>query len=346
MIQVSPDGSETPPQAALDLHEGLSTPEGSKCRRTGHLWLFAGRTGELVKPRCKSPNLCEFDAKMAAIENSEMLALDACEGDPPQLVAILTTRAATTDTEPFYRGREKVVKALRRRWPALQYACLLEFTTGYGPRSGGQRRPHWNLLLKGVAVDDVDQVRELVARIWCQHVDAEPGVQYVEPIASAQALMRYVSQHFQKESQKPPADFTGQRFNCSRRYFTGCSRAQARERAKLSLARKRSIHRSLAAGISPHDAELVAELALRRFTKWELIGWAPGERPQVEISEARRFAHQRLMRDGRGGRGTDVGRTAGRDRSTGERSEPGPGPGRPPVPPPATPVGVFGARAP
>jgi hypothetical protein len=299
MVQASSDGLVAPADGSLDLHEGLSHPGGAKCRRTGHLWLFSQRTGELIKPRCKSPNKCEYDAMMVAIENTEMLSLDACEGDPPQLVAILSTRTATVDMGRFYRARELVLRALRRRYAGAQYACLLEYTTGYGPASGGERRPHWNLLLKGIPAEDVDQVRELVSVVWCRHVDAERGVQYVEVIENAGALMRYVAQHFQKDSQAPPADFKGQRFNCSRHYFTGCTRAQARERARRSLARKRAIWHATEAGLSAHDAELVVGLAEKRLTRWQLVVWKPGERPQTEVSEARRYAHHRRTRAGR-----------------------------------------------
>jgi len=303
-MHASADVAELAGDVGLDLHEGLCTVGGQKCCRTGALWLLNGRTGELVKPRCKSPNKCEVCAVLVAVENSEMLALDACEGDPPTLVAILTTRTATLDMAAFYRARGFVLRALRRRWSAAEYACLLEFTTGYGPRSGGKRRPHWNLLLKGIPAEAADQAREVVARTWARNVDAEAGVQYVESIENAQALMRYVAQHFQKESQTPPRGFTGQRFNCSRGYFTGMTRAEARARAQASLRRKRAIWRATrpdtpsesvshrVSEVSAHDAELVAELAERdrAIDIWQRIVWKPGERPQAPMREATRLA--------------------------------------------------------
>jgi hypothetical protein len=229
--------------------------------------------GELVRPRGGSVNRCDYCAKLAAVENTEMLLLDALEGDAPQVWACVGTRTATLDMSQFYRGLEQLLRALRRRWPATEYAAQLEFTTGYGPRSGGQRRPHWNLMLKGVPVGEVETAAEIIRRVWCQNVDALPERQHVGPVTGAEGLMRYIAQHFQKESQAPPAGFTGQRFNCSRGYFTGCTRAVARSRARQSLRLKREVWKAQQRGITDaYDVELVArqaaELAAR--TRWVL----------------------------------------------------------------------------
>jgi hypothetical protein len=77
--------------------------------------------------------------------------------------------------------------------------------------------------------------------VWCRHVDAEPQAQHAQPIYAAGGLMRYLALHFQKASQQPPEGFTGQRFNCSRGYFTGCTRAVARRRAREALRLKREL---------------------------------------------------------------------------------------------------------
>jgi hypothetical protein len=228
--------------------------------------------GELVAPRGGSVNRCDYCAKLAAVENCEMLALDAMEGDAPEVLIVLGTRTATVEMAVFYLGLKKVRLALRRRWPHAEYVSLVEFTTGYGERSGGLRRPHWNLLWKGIPGTAADEAGVIAARIWCRHVDAEPHAQHASAIRDGVALMKYLAHHFQKESQQPPASFTGQRFNCSRAYFTGCTRATARARAKEALALKREIWKHGQVLDDAHDIELAAQLSHRRnlATRWVL----------------------------------------------------------------------------
>lgn len=269
------DASAAPPQAGLDLHEELSTldPQNGRLECTCRPNLrLRSEHGELVHPRGKLVNSCDYCAKLQAVENAEMLALDALEGDPPQLWAVLTTRTATIDMAPFYRALEYVKRGLRKRWPDAEYSALLEFTTGYGPRSGGKRRPHWNLLIKGVPAAALEEAQAVVVASWCRNVDALPAGQYVDCIGDGVALLKYVALHFQKASQKPPPGFTGQRFNCSRGYFTGCTRATARARARESLRLKRELWKHALVLDDAHEIELAAQLAHRRNaqTRWTL----------------------------------------------------------------------------
>lgn len=229
--------------------------------------------GEVVRGRCRATNQCAYCARLAAVENSELLALDAvASGSAPSVWTVLTTRTATDDPRPFYRARELVLRALRRRWPACEYAALVEFTTGYGPRSGGARRPHWNLLLKGIPADALDQAGDVIRRVWCRHVDAEPWAQFVGHVDEVGGLLRYVALHFQKESQAPPAGWSGQRFNVSRGYLAG-STAEARAAARESLAFKRELWKAIRDGATGTEAEARArELrAIAAATTWELV---------------------------------------------------------------------------
>jgi hypothetical protein len=234
------------------------------------MWLRSS-LGEVVRGRCHATNLCDYCARLGAVENAEVLALDAME-NAPQLYAVLTTRSPERDPAAFYRSREHVLRALRRRWPRAEYASLVEFTTGRGPRSGGRRRPHWNLLLKGIPADAHDQVADVIRSVWCRREDAEPQAQYVAPIAEAGGLMRYLALHFQKESQRPPDGWSGQRFNVSRGYLAG-PMADARDRARAALRWKRELWRALQEGVSGEVAEEVAErrsLAAAAVT-WKLV---------------------------------------------------------------------------
>ena len=130
-----------------------------------------------------------------------------------------------------------VLRALRRRWPGCQYVCLLEYTRGYAKHSEGRRRPHWNILLKGIPREDVAQAADIIRRVWCQHADARPRAQYVGEVDRGVAgLMRYVADHFHKEDQQPPEGFKGKRFNPSHGYWNGDLTAeQMREGARQSL---------------------------------------------------------------------------------------------------------------
>jgi hypothetical protein len=254
----------------LDLHEEVSDPRGSGCSRwPEHLRLLNGSTGELVTGRCGSTNLCDYCARLGAVEVSEVLALDALRGNAPALWVVLTTRTAAVEPRRFYRSREAVWKAVKRRWPHAEYAALVEFTTGYGPRSGGARRPHWNLLVKGVPVEDAEALQEVVVRVWCDREDAEPWAQYVGAVSEVGGLMRYVALHFLKESQKPPRGWRGHRFLKSRGYL-GRPAAEARAEARSSLRLKRLLH----AGLDVETAEL--ELAIAATTEWTLQRVSPG----------------------------------------------------------------------
>jgi hypothetical protein len=256
----------------LDLHEGISDPRTSGCPRWPEtMWLVSDQ-GEAVRGRCRATNQCAYCARLGAVENSELLALDALAGEAPSVWAVLTTRTADADPARFYESRRQVIRALRRRWPECEYAALVEFTTGYGPLSGGRRRPHWNLLLKGVPADALDQVGDVIRRVWCSREDAEPWAQHVGPVSEAGGLMRYIALHFQKESQAPPEGWRGHRFLKSRGYLA-VSTPQAREEARRSLRHKREVWRAIGRGLQGHDAELAAHEALEaaELRSWRLV---------------------------------------------------------------------------
>lgn len=204
-----------------------------------------------------------------AIENSELLQLDAIEGTAPAIWACLGTAEATLDTRRFYKSREAVMRSLKRRWPAVEYAALVEFTTGYAATSGGKRRPHWNLLLKGIPAEDVDQARDVICRVWCAREQARPEAQHVGTVTNAGGLMRYIAHHFQKESQRPPRGWKGHKLLHSRGYLWTAT-AAAREAARESLRAKRDLHSAERHGATGVELELdaAAARATRRATSW------------------------------------------------------------------------------
>lgn len=240
--------------------------------------------GTLVRGRCAAPNLCDYCAKLKAVETARLLSLDAERGVAPGYFVVLSTRTSTKDPKPFYRGREKIIKALKRRYGSdVAYACLLEFTTGTGRRSGGLRRPHWNVLLKGIPLTELATVQEIIPRIWCSHVDAEPQGQYVELLESTTGAMIYVAAHFQKENQTPPKGWRGHRFTRSRNYlWLPTDEALRITRAELALDRE--LHKTAQAyleqGLTLADAADMgidvqaaakASVAAKQALNWELV---------------------------------------------------------------------------
>jgi hypothetical protein len=225
-----------------------------------------------VRGRCKSTNLCDYCAKLAAVENAEVLALDAMTNEPPLLWSVLTTRTATIDTGSFRRAREGTLRTVRRRWPRAEWATLIEFTTGLGKNSGGARRPHWNDSIKGVPADDAAELEHVMATAWCERVDAAPAGQKVTPITDTGGLMRYLALHFQKESQQPPQGWHGHRFRTTRGYLAQPMET-ARAEARLSLRARREVWKAHRAGWTGEDALAAAAEALdiAAETAWEIV---------------------------------------------------------------------------
>jgi len=275
--------------AANVEHDPGPFREGHKdCERSRIPYWLLSTEGEVTEVRCSSPNRCDPCARRRCRENAEMIGLDAIDHPDraPEVWAVLTTREATLDMRGFYDARRLAVRALKRRYE-LSYASVLEYTTGYGERSGGQRRPHWNMLLKGIGPDDIPEAGEILRRVWCSHVDAEPHAQSLEPVWEVGGLAGYLAAHVHKSDQKPPPGFRGQRFNCARDYFEDATRAEMRERAAESIFRKTLLWR--ATEVLSLEGEAAAAWAEEEFERlraidWRLVrigeGWLEGVAPR------------------------------------------------------------------
>lgn len=265
----------------LDLHEGIWYPSTlrdlqagapTRCGRVSKLLRLHASSGRLVHVRCRATRLCDYCARLEAVEISELLALDALHGSAPEIYVVLTSRSVSTDPAEWYVPRRAVLKALRRRWPLTQVCWITEFTTGRAGTSGGKRRVHFNGLLKGIPAADAEAACELIRRIWCSRIDAEPWAQYAAPVAHEGGLLRYLALHFLKESQRPPIWWHGHRVTRSRGYLSQPS-WKARAEAKASLRLKRALRVAEGAGYAGAEALAVAELALIRAEqdRWELV---------------------------------------------------------------------------
>lgn len=260
--------------------------------------------GDLVPGRCRATNLCDYCAKLSAVEWAEMLALDALDGEAPGVWMVLTTSRAECDPAAFHEARRAVVRAVQLRWPTARYVCITEFTTGYGAASGGQRRPHFNVLWKGVPAGDEPELERIAVRVWCERSDthAKPAGQFVGTVTESGGLMRYLALHFLKESQRPPEGWSGQRvtFSTSRGkaggYFTRPV-WKVRAEAQRALRLKRELHRAHANGMTGEGALMVAEAELLAAERkvWACVR----VHVSTETGELRRLeATDRLMRNG------------------------------------------------
>jgi hypothetical protein len=237
-----------------------------------------------------------------------MLALDALMGVAPTVYAVTSTPKIGIDTRQYQRSLEKLIVAWRRRFPELEYGCIVEFTTGRAAKSGGHRRPHWNWFFKGVTVADVDELRACIERVWCPRMEASPKAQYVGAIENEGGLLRYLSMHFQKESQRPPDGWRGHRLRLSRGYLAQ-STPEMRQATKAALRLRRELWKARRSGLQGVDAEAVAAAALKlnEAISWRLVTWAEvaehqSKRPWAVAGSSYRTAHNPATDQADGGR--------------------------------------------
>jgi hypothetical protein len=248
--------------AGLDNHWARSDPPGSRtharsvsgepCERsTTRVVLGNGRSWTWL--RCGNRR-CERCDRREAMELARVLQLDALVR-PIEALLTLTTKnpADAKHGEKFRRSMERVVKALRRRWPHLSYCAFIEFTTGKSERSGGHRRMHAHVLLRGLEVkaDDeewqklpqeqrLEAVRKVASKVWCARMGTADAAQDIRPIDGFEALATYLAHHHRKREQAPPDWWRGMRTRASQNWWSrpiAELRQEAREQLRLEQVR-------------------------------------------------------------------------------------------------------------
>lgn len=280
---------------ALGLHKAIPHPGSeerpetrAKCERwPAHMRLLNETTGELIEGRCKAANQCPYCRNMARLENTKLLGLDALDGNPPTVWLVLGTRTATMDSDVFDEGVRLAMRAIRRRWPAAEYVAMVEYTTGYGPKAGGRRRPHLNVALKNVPADAIEELRQVVVPVWCRHVDAAPHAQFAGEITDGAGLFGYWADHFSKKGQEPPEGWRGHRLRMSRGYLS-MPTPEARKRARAELARARHLWRAQA--VLGLTGEAVADYADAQEKAAEEASWRLYDIEGVALVERNRSA--------------------------------------------------------
>jgi len=267
-----PDLAAAIEAAPLDLHEGIAT--GGCDRWPEHLRLLNQATGELLPGRCRATNLCRYCQTFYVIETVEMLTLDAVEY-APTLWLVLTAREHLT-RKTFNAHLKHLRRVARRTWPLIEWFVQVEF----------QRRGalHGNLLIKGVPIEQRDELHQVLVTEWCARVDAEPVGQWSGVIEDGVGVVRYLQKtlsHGLKREQAPPIGWRGHRTSQTRGYLVRPASVMRAE-AKRSLRLKRKLWRGLSLEVAQH------ELAEDEQVAWSIHSTLSGRDVDRERAESAR----------------------------------------------------------
>lgn len=258
----------------LDFEEGRVVRGHFKCERPSAYagWLLAD--GRIVPARCGATNRCAYCAYQRVLEDALVVSLDAERHGHPRVGMTLTTLDPHHDLERFRRDVEQVFRLVRRELGAeVGYLGMMEWTTGRGKRSGGHRRAHQHVLLRGCLPSEAEAIEGAVRALW----SARTGASRVElrELRSPVGATAYLIHHHRKRDQAPPAGFRGKRLRPSKNYY-GQPIPTLRREATTMLRNKR-----------------LRKIA-NRMIEWEELDGAPEEMIDHELTlaltEARRDA--------------------------------------------------------
>jgi hypothetical protein len=161
---------------------------------------------------------CLNCARFHGLVALEMVRSTSIRMGNPEVAVTLTSVDPKRDVSATWsRDTEQVLRALRRRWPATEYLAFMEWTTGRGKHSGGLRRPHSHLLVRGVPRSGCAHAHELVAGIWESRTEANRVE--VAPLRAAEDGVAYLALHHLKEGQAPPEGWRGRRLRPSKGWW-------------------------------------------------------------------------------------------------------------------------------
>jgi hypothetical protein len=147
---------------------------------------------------------------------------------------------------------------------------------------------HLNLLIKGVPVESVDELHQVLVDAWCARVDALPIGQWSGAIGDAEGVVRYLQKtlsHGLKREQAPPIGWRGHRTSQTRGYLVRPASVMRTE-AKRSMRLKRKLWRGQSLEVAVH------ELAEEELDTWSLHGSVGG----VDVDRDRARAARRPLR--------------------------------------------------
>jgi len=170
----------------------------------------------LLDVRCKRRS-CPVCGPKRARETARVLLLDALVDSPTHGVTLTSLDPFMTPAT-FRLGVKAVVRRLRRRYGCqVEYYGSVEFTTGEAETSGGYRRIHQHMVVKGLEGADVLEVERLVRETW-QQVTGAKVVEVAELLTPGGAI-GYLALHHRKPGQAPPEGWRGMVERPSKGYF-------------------------------------------------------------------------------------------------------------------------------
>lgn len=160
-------------------------------------------------------------------------------GNPDVAITLTSVDPGRALAGVWSRDVEHLTRALRRRWPALQYLGFMEWTTGEARRSGGLRRPHMHLLARGLPREAAGDAERLIGFRW----RARTGASIVEckPLRVAENGVAYLALHHLKPAQHAPEGWKGRRVRPSKGWWG--TDAAALKRQAQNVVRDRA-HRA------------------------------------------------------------------------------------------------------
>jgi len=267
-----------PPEVSLVKNRQRSHPgpqkrlkKAARCPVPG---LLLHRKGGGFAPLYCGRNSCQRCGGRKADELIYMLGAQSLT-HAPDGVMTLTTQDPSAAYVPdlFTKAVEQVIRAIRRRFPELEYLGFIEFTTGVGPKSGGMRRIHAHIFFRGASA--IALVEDVARSVWCERMPGtRPERQTVEPIRTPEAMFRYLAAHHLKPSQAPPADWWGKRVRPSRGWWVRPV-AELRLEAREAVAFERRVWRARnELGVSADPALIAAYVQdLEASAKGEWVLW-------------------------------------------------------------------------
>jgi hypothetical protein len=210
-----------------------------------------------------------------------MLLLDA-RREAPTTAITLTTKDPDTPAAIYREGSRQVWRALRDRFGRVEYAAMIEWTTGWHDPHG-YRRMHGHHLGKGIPTDHVLEAESIVREVWSRVTGAI--VVEVAALISPGAAIGYMGLHHRKPQQAPPSDWHGARIRWSQGYLYGKAadvRRDAKRWRQDKTAQWKVQQRAEALGWSPEEAALALELErarteLLRGGRWHLRSYHEDE---------------------------------------------------------------------
>jgi hypothetical protein len=263
------NGRKTTLQTASDLTfedlvaEGLEGARKSARKCAGPRTRLLSSSGRVIEVPCRR-NYCAACHGRKVSKWAERLRIDA-QIEPPTYALTLTTVWTEWDRRGHYLAEKHLLEALRNRFGRqVERAETLEQTTGLSRTSGGFRRGHAHLLLKGIEPGRARELERFVRRFWKRAIGADQVK--ADELKGWEGVVAYIGLEHGKEAQAPTGLPKGTRIvRATRGYW---SRPPAELDAIAKERRQR--HRAAQEVAKAYRARSVDQLARKELVEMEL----------------------------------------------------------------------------